>query len=201
MRKLNIAIFCLLLLVSLLGKAANNVPFYQNNSYFEGPYGYSVNEVRNFFKNMQLAIKNNDINWLSRHITYPLRIRHRNKPLTIKGVSEFKNNYQKIFNTVVKKAITCQQFDQLFVNSNGFMVGNGAVWFNKVYLDMAHVKPDTEGRSSSGIKPVSSEEAKQIRNSLNDKSKWAFRIIAVDDGESVRDFIKRSCSNEENTKH
>lgn len=191
MRKWIVIVLMIILFTPLIGKASAEKPFYKDNPYFQPPDGFKVKEVREFFDEMQRAVSKNDVTWLANHMAYPLRVSHTNHLLIIKDAEEFRRNYKVVIDNIVKNAIACQKFDQLFVNSEGIMVGYGAIWFDQIYLGKVEVS--SQMKVGEPIEPVSTTQAKEISASLSDSSKWGFRIIAIDDGISVQDFLKRSC--------
>jgi len=65
-------------------------------------------------------------------IRYPLAVHIDNRTLRIHTPEEFLHNYDRVMNRAVRKAIADpQSFRCLFFSSQGFMIGDGEVWFQK----------------------------------------------------------------------
>lgn len=62
---------------------------------------------------------------------YPMNVYTGGKKQTIANAQAFVQNYDAIMTSKVKSAITAQQVNQLFVNWEGVMVGNGEVWLTQ----------------------------------------------------------------------
>lgn len=66
---------------------------------------------------------------LAEYIYYPLRVNIRGERKTIKDKEDFIENYSHIITEKVKEALLKQKVENLFVNYQGVMVGNGEIWF------------------------------------------------------------------------
>ncbi|POY37049.1 hypothetical protein C3K47_08300 [Solitalea longa] len=66
-------------------------------------------------------VKNDQTDSIAAHIKFPLG--------KIKTAEEFKNNYPKLFDEPLKRAIEDQHLNQIFRNQQGAMMGSGAIWF------------------------------------------------------------------------
>ncbi|MFD1676800.1 LppP/LprE family lipoprotein [Alicyclobacillus fodiniaquatilis] len=62
---------------------------------------------------------------------YPMNVNTDGKKQSIANAQAFVQNYDAIMTRKVKSAITAQQINQLFVNDEGVMVGNGEVWLTQ----------------------------------------------------------------------
>jgi hypothetical protein len=50
----------------------------------------------------------------------------------IKNEETFKSKYDLYFTVKVKKALQQQNFNQIFLNYQGVMIGNGEIWLNEI---------------------------------------------------------------------
>ena len=93
--------------------------------------GTSNEEVENFIKKIKTSIINNDKNWISKNINYPVSVTINKKKNKIKSSKDFINNYSKIFTekfkTDIKKSCSCD----IFSNWQGAMFANGLIWINQ----------------------------------------------------------------------
>jgi hypothetical protein len=93
-------------------------------------------EFEKFFLQLQAAVAANDRSRVADHILYPLRVNGWTDEFKGKGTvqiatkPELLDNYDEIFTSRVKDAITKQKIRDLFVNWQGVMVGNGEAWLS-----------------------------------------------------------------------
>lgn len=161
--------------------------FVYGNPYFNGPHALDYKEVVAYFNKLQLAVKSDDVQWLSENITYPLKAGEGKHRLVIHGPADFDSHYKVLFNKTVHDAVACQKLDHLFVNSQGIMVGNGAIWFDLVYLkDLHHRDTGQRVQAASTVEQAAVASAPE-----SDRSVWNYRITAISSDETVGDFVKR----------
>ena len=111
---------------------AISICYAQTNNKFEIT-GITEAQLRPFLSNLRLAIKNNDKILLSKMVHYPLSVYSSNsKSVKIKNPIEFTRKYDSIVNSKVKSAIINQDFDSLFCNWQGVMIGSGELWLSKI---------------------------------------------------------------------
>ena len=93
-------------------------------------------EFEKAFAGLQAAIAANDRSRVADHVLYPLRVNGWQDDLKGKGTFQFEtkqellDNYDEIFTSRVKAAITQQKKADLFVNWQGVMVGKGEAWLS-----------------------------------------------------------------------
>jgi len=75
------------------------------------------------------------------YVRFPLRVADGRQ---IADAGEFQRNYERIITPAVVKALQAQDFDSVFVNAQGVMVGQGQVWFNGQCLDTACTHTDVK---------------------------------------------------------
>ncbi|QHW33304.1 hypothetical protein GZH47_22590 [Paenibacillus rhizovicinus] len=81
------------------------------------------------FGAVKAAIARGDKAEVANHILYPLRVNGASGTELIQTRGEFVKQYDAIMTKQVRNAIASQSFDQLFINYQGVMVGNGEIWF------------------------------------------------------------------------
>ena len=61
---------------------------------------------------------------------YPFRVNHgAGRHEMIYTAQQFRSNYSSIITSRVRRAILRQQSEELFVNSQGIMIGSGELWY------------------------------------------------------------------------
>jgi len=86
------------------------------------------------FNAFQKAVNGGDRAAVVEEVRFPLNIANGAK---ITGPGEFQRNYERILTPAVRKAIAAQKFDDVMVNQQGVMIGDGQVWLNGACLDQA----------------------------------------------------------------
>lgn len=83
------------------------------------------------FKRLQMDVAQGNHAKVAAFVAYPLHVYTGGKKQTVANAQAFVRHYDAIMTTKVKAAIATQQVNQLFVNSEGVMVGNGEVWLTQ----------------------------------------------------------------------
>ena len=87
------------------------------------------NDVEIFMKKVKKSIIEDDKEWISNHISYPIKTKiDTKKTIIIKSKKELINNFNKIFNKEFKEQIKSFCSCNLFHNYQGVMLGNGQIW-------------------------------------------------------------------------
>jgi hypothetical protein len=90
-------------------------------------------ESRAFVASLKAATDANDRTAVSSMIRYPLAVHIGDRTFRAHTPEEFLHEYDRIMNRAVRKAIDDPQSSKcLFFSSQGFMIGDGEVWFEKV---------------------------------------------------------------------
>ncbi|MFT3669651.1 MAG: hypothetical protein QM795_13985 [Pseudoxanthomonas sp.] len=92
---------------------------------------------RKLLEDLQVAVKNNDKAGVAALVDFPLEVTVAGKKTRVRNASEFAANYDGIMADEIKKAITEQRYEELTVNWQGVMIGNGQVWLNGICVDKA----------------------------------------------------------------
>jgi hypothetical protein len=82
------------------------------------------NCFKSFFKEFKNWVARDNVDSIAAHIKFPLR--------NCASASDFRKNYDTLFNTAVKKSVAGQDPEKFFANYNGAMVGKGDLWFSQV---------------------------------------------------------------------
>ena len=94
--------------------------------------GLTPEEVRSFVARLQTAVVHHDSGTICTMVAYPISTKG---PGRIRTASACRQNYARIFNERVTRAVLSQTFEQLFANWQGVMIGNGEVWISGVCRD------------------------------------------------------------------
>ncbi|MBM7566858.1 hypothetical protein [Paenibacillus sacheonensis] len=81
------------------------------------------------FDTVKTAIAQGDKAEVANRILYPLRVNGPSGSEKIQTRGDFVKRYDAIITQPIKDAIARQSSDNLFVNYQGVMVGNGEMWF------------------------------------------------------------------------
>jgi hypothetical protein len=87
---------------------------------------------KEFFAKLQRAVLMEDIDWLSKVISYPIILRTAKGKINIGSEAELKQNAVVFFIPPLKSAVRNQSGDSLFKNWQGVRVANGLMWFSEV---------------------------------------------------------------------
>jgi hypothetical protein len=131
------------LFVLVLLQASGNVPFAQN------PQGNGDTECagdtvdimgpeiatqsRAFLKRLAPAIRADDQEQVASMLKYPIDVHIADKKFAVHNQEEFLRDYGRIVNRSVKAVILDEKSSRcLFSSPEGFMVGDGEVWFKEI---------------------------------------------------------------------
>lgn len=90
-------------------------------------------ESRAFLSQLKSAISHNEKAKVSQMIKFPLRVNTPRRHLLVANGQEFRDQYSQIITEAIKaKIVDAKSSMCLFANFQGFMVGNGEVWFKEV---------------------------------------------------------------------
>ncbi len=89
--------------------------------------------VEAFFLELKEAVSKDDQSKVADMINYPLNVNGRGHKEVIRKKSDLLKRYQSVFTPQVKVALSKQEVSDLFVNSQGVMIGNGEIWFNQIF--------------------------------------------------------------------
>lgn len=85
-----------------------------------------------FLKELQQYVSDKNQEKISELVAYPIKVKIKSVNKTIRDKKEFIENYEKILTPKILKVISDQKYENLFVNYEGIMIGNGEIWFSGV---------------------------------------------------------------------
>jgi len=85
-----------------------------------------------FFSEFQTAFRDNDRKKVAGLIEYPLLTSLRGKRVSIRGAAELLSHYDEIFDGGVRCAVLGANAKSVWGNWQGFMIGNGEIWFDGI---------------------------------------------------------------------
>jgi hypothetical protein len=97
--------------------------------------GLSESEVTAFVAALQAAVRAEKPAAVADLVVFPLRVNKPPQTMFVKSRGEFVRSYAKIFTPGVRAAILQQNPAELFHNWQGFMIGDGQIWFTGVCPD------------------------------------------------------------------
>ena len=92
-------------------------------------------KVHNLLTQLQAAVAKHDAPAVAALVHYPIKVNPGKKPVNIKNEKEFVKDYDRIITHDIADAIFRQKYENLFVNSQGAMIGDGEVWITGFCLD------------------------------------------------------------------
>jgi len=87
------------------------------------------------FTAIQTAVAENDSEAVAAWVAYPFAATIDGDAVSIEGPDGFIEHYDSIVTDEVMEAVTGQSYEDLFVNAEGIMFGNGQMWLNGVCKD------------------------------------------------------------------
>jgi hypothetical protein len=93
--------------------------------------GLKAEELRRFLTELKARVAKADRRWVCGVIQFPLKREGR----SVRNATQCRSEYSAIFGKSVVEAIVAQQFEALFVNARGVMIGDGEVWIAGVCRD------------------------------------------------------------------
>jgi len=78
------------------------------------------------------AMGNGDAATIAGLAEYPLRVAANGESYDIQSANDFIENFDALVTPETREAVADQKYDQLFVNSDGVMLADGAVWMSGI---------------------------------------------------------------------
>jgi hypothetical protein len=97
----------------------------------------SPDTYRQAFDAIQQAVAEGDATTFADWVSYPIEVKADGESMVIGDATEFADHYDAIVTPEIAQAVTDQSFNELFVNSEGAMFGDGQVWMSEICLDDA----------------------------------------------------------------
>jgi hypothetical protein len=96
-----------------------------------------------FFSAFQNAFRANDRKKVAGLIEYPLLTSLRGKRVNVRGAAELLAHYDEIFDGGVRCAILSASAKSVWGNWQGFMIGNGEIWFDGIIPQREKADPNS----------------------------------------------------------
>jgi len=103
---------------------------------------HTHSKVQRLVTDLQQAVAKHDPAAVAALVHYPIKINPGSKPLTIRTPRAFITRYDRIITPAIAAVIQKQKYEDLFVNYQGAMFGNGEVWITSHCLDKACKQTD-----------------------------------------------------------
>lgn len=81
------------------------------------------------------AVADGDEAGFAAWVSYPIAVTADGEAMTIEDAAQFEAHYDVVLTDEIKSAIAEQKWQDLFVNYQGIMFGNGQVWLNGICKD------------------------------------------------------------------
>jgi hypothetical protein len=85
-------------------------------------------KVQQILTTLQQAVAKHDAATVAALVNYPIKVNTGKRPVTVKNEKAFIKDYDGIITHDIQDAILKQKYENLFVNSQGAMIGGGEVW-------------------------------------------------------------------------
>ena len=99
-------------------------------------------KVQQLLTTLQQAVAKHDAATVASLVHYPIKVNPGKKPFTIKNDKAFIKDYDGIITHDIQDAILKQKYENLFVNSQGAMIGDGEVWITGFCRDKSCKQSD-----------------------------------------------------------
>ena len=99
-------------------------------------------KVQQLLTHLQQSVASHNAAAVAALVHYPIKVNPGKKPFTIKNDRAFIKDYDDIITHDIQDAILKQKYENLFVNSQGAMIGGGEVWITGFCLDKSCKQSD-----------------------------------------------------------
>ena len=99
-------------------------------------------KVQQILTELQAAVAKHNTPAVAALVHYPIKVNPGKKPFTIKNEKAFIKDYDNIITPDIQTAIFKQKYENLFVNSQGAMIGDGEVWISGFCRDKSCKQSD-----------------------------------------------------------
>ncbi len=110
---------------------------------------------RRVFDALQQAVAHDDAAAVADLVSFPITVSVDGKLIIVKNAARFGALYEKIMTPAVARAITGTAYDEVMVNSQGVMLGDGQAWISGICRDAAC--------SQSEVKVIKLQSAPGVR--------------------------------------
>ena len=94
-------------------------------------------DYKELFYAFKVAVEEGKSDIVVSLVNYPITVTIDGEEATYESEQELLDNYDSVFTENIVEAISGQDYGDLFVNSEGVMIGNGEVWISGICEDSA----------------------------------------------------------------
>ena len=94
------------------------------------------------FSAIQAAIVGDDRETVAQWVAYPFHVSYDDQEIVAETPEDFIAEYDEIVTDDIVEAVAGQQYDALFANDEGVMVGDGQMWLTMICRDEACARSD-----------------------------------------------------------
>lgn len=84
------------------------------------------------FEQLRSAVAAGDAHSVAALVRYPIRVSVAGDSVTLRSPDDLVRHYPRVFTPAIAAVVTGQDYDKLFVNSQGVMFGDGQVWISGI---------------------------------------------------------------------
>ena len=99
-------------------------------------------KVQQLLTHLQHSVASHNAAAVAALVHYPIKVNPGKKPFTVKNEKAFIKDYDDIITHDIQDAILKQKYENLFVNSQGAMIGGGEVWITGFCRDKSCKQSD-----------------------------------------------------------
>ena len=99
-------------------------------------------KVQQLLTHLQQSVASHNAAAVAALVHYPIKVNPGKKPFVVKNEKAFIKDYDRIITHDIQDAIFKQKYENLFVNSQGAMIGGGEVWITGFCLDKSCKQSD-----------------------------------------------------------
>ena len=99
-------------------------------------------KVQQLLTQLQQAVAKHNAPAVASLVHYPIKVNPGKKTFTVKNEKAFIKDYDSIITQDIAAAIFKQKYENLFVNSQGAMIGDGEVWITGFCRDKSCKQSD-----------------------------------------------------------
>jgi hypothetical protein len=92
-------------------------------------------KVQQLLTHLQQSVASHNAAAVAALVHYPIKVNPGKKPFVVKNEKAFIKDYDDIITHDIQDAIFKQKYENLFVNSQGAMIGGGEVWITSFCRD------------------------------------------------------------------
>ena len=92
-------------------------------------------QVEEFLSELKDAVERDERARVASLVSFPMRLNSARRKALVRSRRDFLRRYESIFTHEIKQVLKGQRESELFVNSEGVMVGAGEIWFAPVGRD------------------------------------------------------------------